>query len=129
MPHYFFDFRQAGVFTPDTLGMEFPAPEDAYLEAFSAAQEMWGELLKERRDPHRCRFEIRNASGQVLFEIPFQEVIDCCTDRRAIPLHRTFENLTHTSNYAKRVSDEFVEELRRLRQMLQESRALLLEKI
>lgn len=129
MQRYFFDFRQAGVRVPDTEGLEFRDVEEAYLEAFRAAQEMWSELLKERRDPRRCSFEVRNAAGEILFLFPFQEVVDCCTDRRAIALRRTFEELTHTSNYAKRVGDEFVEEVRTLRRALQDSRALLLEKV
>ena len=129
MQRYYFDFRQAGVRVPDTEGVEFHDVEQAYLEAFRAAQDMWSELLKQRRDPRRCSFEVRNAAGEILFLFPFQEVMDCCTDQRAISLRRTFEELSHTSNYAKRVGDEFAEEVRSLRQSLQHSRALLTENI
>ena len=129
MSRFFFDFRQDGARVPDNQGIEFPDVEQAYLEAFRAAQEMWSELLKVRQDPRRCKFEVRNEDGIILFMFPFQEVMDSCTDRRAFRLHRTFEELTHTSNYARRVSEEFTRELRSLRQMLQDSRALLLEKV
>jgi len=78
MPHYFFDFRQADVLTRDTIGIEFANVEQAYLEAFRAAQEMWSELLKQRQDPRRCMFEVRNTEGETLFLFPFQETVDCC---------------------------------------------------
>jgi len=129
MQRYFFDFRQAGIKVQDTQGLMFRDVEQAYLEAHRAAQEMWSELLKQRRDPRRCVFEVRNQAGEVLFLFPFQEVMDCCIDRRNIPLHRTFEELTHTSNHARRVSDEFADELRILRQSLQDSRKLLNAKV
>ena len=85
MQRYFFDFRQAGVRVPDTQGLEFRDVEQAYLEAHRAAQEMWSELLKQRRDPRRCVFEVCNQAGELLFVFPFQEVMDCCTDRQAPP--------------------------------------------
>lgn len=129
MSRYFFDFRQAGVCVPDTHGIEFPNVEQAYLEAFRAAQDMWSELLKQRQDPRRCMFEVHDEDSNILFLFPFQEVMDSCTDRRPISLHRTFEELSHTQRYARRVSGEFVLELRAMRQMLQDSRALLLEKV
>lgn len=127
MSRYFFDFRQSGVRVPDTQGVEFASTEQAYLEAFRAAQEMWSELLAQRQDPRLCMFEVRDEAGNVLFLFPFQEVLDACTGRRQVPLRRTCEQLTHTSQYAKRVSAEFIDELSNMRDMLQDSRALLLE--
>lgn len=81
MPRYFFDFRQAGHLALDSEGLEFANVEQAYLEAFRTAQDMWSELLKQRRDPRHCFFEVRNTSDDILFTLPFQEVVDCCTDR------------------------------------------------
>jgi len=85
MARFFFDFRQAGKYTRDLEGIEFAGVEQAYLEAFKAAQDMWSELLKQRRDPRRCVFEVRGGSGEILFVLPFQEVVDCCTDRLKVP--------------------------------------------
>jgi len=45
----------------------------------------------------------------------------------AIPLHRTCEQLIHTSQCAKRVSAEFIDEPSNMWDMLQDSRALLPE--
>jgi len=129
MQRFFFDFRQNGVHAPDDYGIMFHDVEQAYLEAHRAAQEMWSELLKQRKDPRHCIFEVRNNAGEVLFLFPFQEVMECCTDRKAIPLRLTFDELADTSSYAKRISSEFAEEIRSLRQSLQDSRILLQERV
>jgi len=84
MPRFFFDFVQAGQRTKDAEGLELANVEQAYLEVFRASQEMWSELLKQRRDPRRCAFEVRNWADDVLFHFPLQEVVDCCTDQ--VPL-------------------------------------------
>lgn len=125
MPRFFFDFRQAGHLVPDSDGIEFPSVEQAYLEAFKTAQDMWSELLKERRDPRRCLFEVRNAAGDILFIFPFQEVVDSCTDRMMAPMQHTFQALLETHNFAKRVRDELTQQVRNSQQVLQESRNLL----
>ena len=46
------------------------------MEAFHAAQAMWGELLAERSDPLLRSFEIADASGRVLLVLPFWEVLE-----------------------------------------------------
>ena len=89
MQRYFFDFRQNDTRLPDTHGLTCADVEHAYLEAFRAAQEMWSELLKQRKDPSRCAFEVRNGDGEILFLFPFQEVVDCCTDRHSAPTRHT----------------------------------------
>ena len=125
MPRFFFDFRQTGHLVPDSEGIEFDSVEQAYLEAFKSAQDMWSELLKERRDPRRCFFEVRCAEGDLLFIFPFQEVMDSCTDRAVPPLHRTFHELIETHNFAKRVRDQLTQQVRDSKQVLAQSHALL----
>ena len=125
MPRFFFDFRQGGEYTADTVGIELPSVEQAYLEVFKASQEMWSELLKQRRDPRRCFFEVRNDSNDVLFIFPLQEVVDSCLDRKQPSMGHTFQQLTSTYNYARRVRDEFVREVQRTQDMLRDSRTLL----
>ena len=125
MPRFFFDFVQAGERVPDTLGVELPTVERAYLEAFKAGQEMWSELLKQRRDPRRCSFEVLSQEGDLMFTFPLQEVVDCCTDNRADRDGRnTFDELRAVHNYAKRVRDEFAREVLITRGVLQDSLAL-----
>jgi len=125
MTRFFFDFRQAGHLVPDSEGIEFASVEQAYLEAHRAAQDMWSELLKQRHDPRRCLFEVRNAAGEMLFVFPFQEVMDSCTDRVVPPLQHSLENLLETHNYAKRVRDELRQHVRNSQRVLEESHSLL----
>jgi len=129
MPRYFFDFRQGNDICADSEGVECPGVELAYLEAYEAALEMWSELLKQRRDPRRCSFEVHSQTRELLFTLPFQEVVDSCLDRERPPLRHTFEQVTATSHYAARVGTNMAEELTRLSQTLAQSRALLKQKI
>jgi len=89
MTRFYFDFRQGQELAPDTIGGEFADVEKAYLEAFKAAQEMWGELLSRRRDPRRCAFEVHDGNGNNLFVLPFLELLESCQDR--IPLEKSTE--------------------------------------
>lgn len=125
MPRFFFDFRQAGGRVADTQGVVLRDVEHAYLEVFTAAQEMWSELLKQRRDPRRCFFEVRSERDEILFVFPLQEVVDSCIDRKEVALTRTFEQLTGTHNFARRVRDEFAREVQVTQKALQVSQELL----
>lgn len=125
MPRYFFDFCQGPDRCADADGSEFANVEQAYLEAFRGAQDMWSELLRQRRDPRRCTFEVRNKARELLFVLPFQEVMDSCHDRKYAPVEHNIEQAMHLLNHTKRVSEQFVNELRSVHKTLQESRALL----
>jgi hypothetical protein len=125
MTRFFFDFRKGAEQVADTEGTELADVEEAYLEAFKAAQEMWSDLLRQRFDPRRCYFDVRNHDGEMMFVLPFQEVVDSCKNRPNLSIERTFEELAITHNYAMRISDEFRQEIQSTRRALQESRALL----
>jgi hypothetical protein len=73
---YYFHLRVGPKLSPDEVGLDLPDLENAYLEAFQAAQEMWGELLSERSDPLIRSFEIADEQGQLLLTLPFAEVLD-----------------------------------------------------
>jgi uncharacterized protein DUF6894 len=88
MPWYFFDFRQGQDHCAGEQSIEFANVEQAYLEAFKAAEDMWSELLRQRRDPRRCVFEVRDERRELLFVLPFQEVIESCRDRNDAPAQR-----------------------------------------
>ena len=64
-------FSQDGEILPDSQGLNFETVERAYLEAYEAALEMWGELLRQRRDLRRCAFRVRDGSGALMFTFPF----------------------------------------------------------
>jgi len=76
MPRYFFNFRDQNEFDPDEQGLEAPDLDAAYLEAFEAAKEMWGEAILEMRDPRQQQFEISDAEGNTLLVLPFMEILD-----------------------------------------------------
>jgi hypothetical protein len=125
MPHFFFDFCQGPDHCIDAQGTEFGSVEDAYLGAFQAAQDMWSELLRKRQDPRRCFFEARNAEREVLFALPFQEVMDSCHDRALPPIHNMVERVIASAQRTRRVTVEFQETLHAVKNTLADSRALL----
>ena len=75
MPQYYFHLTSPDGFSRDEIGSEFADVESAYLGACQAALEMSVEMLRERRDPSRHRFEISNQDGALLFDLPFSEVL------------------------------------------------------
>ena len=91
MPRYFFDFREGSDCCVDAQGAEFADVEQAYLEAFEGAQDMWSELLRQRRDPRQWAFEVRNEQRDLLFVLPFMEVIESCEDRKQTRLQARIE--------------------------------------
>jgi hypothetical protein len=69
---------------PDDEGADFASIEEAYLESFKGAQELWPELLRHRQDPRQYAFEITDRDGAVVMELPFAEIVDSC--RRVGPM-------------------------------------------
>src|SRR5215475_1482747 len=63
---------------PDDDGAEFASIEEAYLESFKGAQELWPELLRNRQDPAQYAYDITDRDGAVLMELPFAEIVECC---------------------------------------------------
>lgn len=83
MAKFYFHFREGELLSPDDQGSDFPDVEEAYLSAFHTAQEMWRDLLVERRDPRRCSFEVNDAQGRTLFVLPFMEILEACRTNAA----------------------------------------------
>jgi hypothetical protein len=76
MPRFYFNFRDESGLMPDFNGIEFDNIEEAYLEAFAGAQEIWLEMFKNRKDPRICSFEIMDEGGALLMELPFLEILN-----------------------------------------------------
>lgn len=131
MPRYFFDFRQNGVLAPDTVGCEFPDAEQAYLEAFKAAQEMWTELLAQRRDPRRCSFEVHDGDGNLLFVLPFREILESCHDcpPARLAIADTFRQSIAVMNAIRRAHYDFLSEVKTARNTLRQSAELIARKL
>jgi hypothetical protein len=76
MGRYFFHLWLGDVYECDDVGLECADAEEAYLQAFLAAQDGWIDQVHQRTDPRRHRFEVADATGAVLFELPFTEVMN-----------------------------------------------------
>jgi hypothetical protein len=125
---FHFNFRQNHAYQVDEDGSEFANAEEAYLGAFSAAQDMWHELLVQRQDPMLCAFDVTDANGGQLFALPFSEILDVCQRRGSAParmplyeIGRAIEN----RRKAVRIVSQVAESLREARATLNETRALL----
>ncbi len=72
MPRYYFDFIDDNGRLDDDDGQELPDPDAAYVVAQTMASK-----LMQLPEPHllRCRFEVRDGSGETLFELPFADVV------------------------------------------------------
>ena len=75
MARYFFHLVSPAETSKDEIGVDLPNAEAAYLEACAAALEISFEMLSTRIDPSRHAFEVTEANGQFVFEIPFLEVM------------------------------------------------------
>lgn len=83
MPRFYFHLRTPAGRDEDDIGLELAGIEAAYLEAHRAVPALSAELAYEEADPARYAFEITDASGNLLMEVPFAEVLD--RRRKAIP--------------------------------------------
>jgi hypothetical protein len=84
---FFFHLRRGEtVVVLDNEGAEFESLEEAYLESFAGARELWPELVLDRKDPRQYAFDIADCDGEVLMNLPFTEIVECC--RRVGPASR-----------------------------------------
>jgi len=83
MPLYFFDYFDGNQLheAQGADGLDLPDAEAAFLEAFKAATEIWGEALRERRNPVLDYFQVRDHTGVVVLELPFAEVLESSRGR------------------------------------------------
>jgi len=108
IPRYFFDHCDERGFDRDDDGLDLPDFETAYLEAHHAATDMWVEALKERRNPSRERFEIRDTQGNVLLVLPFSEIAEPAQEAPRPPVTFTVlqKHLDRTQSLQTEVSGQ-----------------------
>ncbi len=76
MPRFFFDLRLKGeCLERDDIGIDLPDFETAYIEAHRAAVEMWADARRQGHKPSEAGFEVRDARGTVVLELPFAEAL------------------------------------------------------
>lgn len=83
--------------------------------------------LCKRLDPRRCAFEVHDGCGDLLFTLPFEEVLESCRDRA--PVHQNIRQTMRETQAAyadlMRKRSDFLRALDDTRQTLQESTALM----
>ena len=83
MPRFFFHHRGGPKgLSLDEIGVSLPDAEAAYLEAFQAAKDMGQEWLSKGCDPRPYAFEVVNAAGEPVLDLPFSEALDHRAGRR-----------------------------------------------
>ncbi len=121
MPLFFFHLAGPDENSPDSEGVEFASVEDAFLDVHRAVLDISFDMLRRQRDPHRYRFDVRDSSGRLLFELPFSEVLRPSPvargGRQATVLAGIEERLRHSSTLQTDLAAKIAEAGMRVRQM------------
>src|SRR5262245_12369606 len=120
MPLYFFHLYGPEGCSRDEVGIEYPNVEAAYLGAHQAALDISLDLLRRRTDPNRHSFEIMDQDGEVLFELPFSEVIQPA--RHALPPAELHAKINLQRERAGRALSELHQSVERTRALLAATR-------
>lgn len=75
MSLYYFHLWDGDACERDEVGLECRDAEEAFMQAFRAAQDGWIDQILARTDPRALRFEVTDVGGNTLFELPFMEVV------------------------------------------------------
>lgn len=75
MARFYFHLLGGDAPERDEIGSEHADANQAYLEAFEAAQQLTVDLIREHRSPAGYGFEICDAQGRTVFQLPFAEII------------------------------------------------------
>src|SRR5262249_24319300 len=97
--------------------------EAAYLEACRTILDMSFEMLRSRIDPSRYAFEIADADGALIFELPFSEVLRPA--HHAQPAGDLHASIRRHQQRATAVTAELKTNFDRTRLLLADTRALL----
>ena len=124
MHHYYFHLISPAGRDTDEVGNDFPDAEQAYLSAHQAALDMSVEMLNAHNgDPARHSFEITDADGLVLFELPFSEVV---APSKGLAPHMFHASLRLHHERTVRATTNLKTEFARTRSLLSATRELLL---
>jgi len=128
IPRFYFHLISPGSYSTDDIGGEFADVETAYLDARLAALEIAFEILREHRDPAGMQFEIVDAQGRFLIEVPFSEVLRPAGRPKANAgvLDSIRRSVSRNRELQAEINAEFVRtrrELENARAMIKRSRA------
>jgi len=126
LPRFYFHLRgPREALSQDELGVVFPDVETAYLEADRAVSDLAREMIKKGRNPRSYAFEITNASGELLLELPFSETLDRQMGRGAANLHRTRRVTTERAERMMRLTSEVAEQTKAAQENLRRAQDLM----
>jgi hypothetical protein len=75
MPHFYLHHRDGETLLKDPDGREFRSLDEARLEAILSARELMSARVLAGRKPNHGRFEIADASNNVVLVVWFEEAI------------------------------------------------------
>jgi hypothetical protein len=75
MPRYFFHLRGPDTHVPDPDGADFVNADQAWEAARRTAQTLMRTEVETEAEWLTCRFEVLDEAGEVVFELPFSEVL------------------------------------------------------
>jgi len=126
MPRFFFHLRGGPTgFSLDAEGVNLPNVEAAYLEAHQAALDMAREWLRKGRNPRDYAFELMNAAGEVMFELPFAEALDRQAGRRPVHIPKAIRTAKEQGERMMRLSAELAQQVKEAQENLRRSCELL----
>lgn len=125
MPWFYFHLRGPKGLEQDTTGLELAGIEAAYLGACKAIPGMSADLIHEAKNPIRYSFEITDAAGRVLMEVPFPEVLDPVLVRVEPPSTERFRKGRTAMKRTKELITALRQEHAALQLTLSETRRLL----
>jgi len=124
MPHFYFHLRTPAGWERDQDGLDFIGLEAAYLDACRAIPDMSAALVKQKRDPLRYGFEIADAAGQFLMEVPFSEMLDRDREPRWLTMPALAQKAQAEMERTVRLIASIMEEREALQASLRETREL-----
>ena len=126
MPKFFFHLRDGrhGI-SQDDMGLVFPDAEAAYLDAFQAARDMAQEWLRHGRNVRGYAFEVLNEAGDLIFELPFAEVLDAHAGRRPVKQSKAVRVVKERGERMVRLTTEVAQQVKMAQQNLRRSQELL----
>jgi hypothetical protein len=103
MARYYFHLVTGEDYERDEIGSEHADANEAYLEAFDSAQQLTLDLIRDRVNPGRHRFDVCDERGNIVFQVPFTEIY-----RERIGPHEAITIAQRGQYLAARVRDEIV---------------------
>ena len=125
MHRFYFHLRTPKGLERDEIGLELAGVEAAYLDACRAIPDMSAALVKQKRDPLRYGFEIADAAGQFLMEVPFSEMLDRDREPRWLTMPALAQKAHAEMERTVRLIAAMAEEQKALQTSLREMQELL----